>query len=189
MTTTPSSKEVVEVALFLFCNPSSGGNAAKQVIDIVGKRMEFAVDDGMGSIATVLCYNMKSNEERAEGFEALRVCASSQPGDKARSVKVIVCGGDGTVKWVISELVRVDVLHVPIGIIPFGTGNDLSRVSGWGAASPDLSEGRAAMEMVLSTLVLEGETTEFDTWKVDIEVSFLFCFPALVVAVVVVVWF
>ena len=50
------------------------------------------------------------------------------------NTRVIVCGGDGTVMWVVEELVKhqIDLTRCPIGIIPFGTGNDFSRVLGWG---------------------------------------------------------
>ena len=43
-------------------------------------------------------------------------------------------GGDGTVMWVVEEMIRyrIDVESCPIGIVPFGTGNDFSRVLGWG---------------------------------------------------------
>ena len=52
--------------------------------------------------------------------------------------RAIVCGGDGTVMWVVEELVKagIDLQNCPIGILPFGTGNDFSRVLGWG---PDTS--------------------------------------------------
>lgn len=47
---------------------------------------------------------------------------------------VIVCGGDGTVMWVVTEMKKHDVkiIEAPIGVIPLGTGNDFSRELGWG---------------------------------------------------------
>ena len=51
---------------------------------------------------------------------------------------MIVCGGDGTVIWVVSVLLsaEIDLSKCPLGIIPFGTGNDFSRVLGWGPTAP-----------------------------------------------------
>ena len=48
--------------------------------------------------------------------------------------RVIVCGGDGSVMWVVEEMIhyKIDSEKCPIGILPFGTGNDFSRVLGWG---------------------------------------------------------
>ena len=42
--------------------------------------------------------------------------------------------------WVVSEMVKFncDINNCPIGIIPFGTGNDFARVLGWGGG---MSEG------------------------------------------------
>ncbi|KAM4818624.1 diacylglycerol kinase kappa [Thomomys bottae] len=48
--------------------------------------------------------------------------------------RVVVCGGDGSVSWVLS-LVDAFELHerCQLAVIPLGTGNDLARVLGWGA--------------------------------------------------------
>ena len=46
----------------------------------------------------------------------------------------MVAGGDGTVKWIISEFFKfkIEFARVPIGVIPLGTGNDFSNACGWG---------------------------------------------------------
>merc|ERR1712141_832008 len=49
-------------------------------------------------------------------------------------LRLIACGGDGTVGWILSVM---DSMTFPkgrpsIGIIPLGTGNDLSRSLNWG---------------------------------------------------------
>ncbi len=40
-----------------------------------------------------------------------------------------MCGGDGTVMWIVTEMLKYDikVISVPIAVIPLGTGNDFSR--------------------------------------------------------------
>lgn len=50
--------------------------------------------------------------------------------------KILVCGGDGTAAWILSaidELKKKTINYIPpVAILPMGTGNDLSRVLGWG---------------------------------------------------------
>jgi hypothetical protein len=47
-------------------------------------------------------------------------------------VRLVVCGGDGSVAWVVCELQRASLAGVvPIAVIPVGTGNDLSNFMGW----------------------------------------------------------
>jgi len=43
-----------------------------------------------------------------------------------------VGGGDGTVMWVVHEMLEhsCNISQTPVGIVPFGTGNDLARVLG-----------------------------------------------------------
>lgn len=53
-------------------------------------------------------------------------------------LRVLVCAGDGSVSWVLSEMDRLE-LHrqCQTGVLPLGTGNDLARVLGWGSVCDD----------------------------------------------------
>lgn len=51
--------------------------------------------------------------------------------------RILVAGGDGTVGWILTEIFKRQLNPLPeVCILPIGTGNDLSRVLGWGAVPP-----------------------------------------------------
>jgi diacylglycerol kinase (ATP) len=79
--------------------------------------------------------------------------------------RILACGGDGTVGWVLSCLDNVgqDALcqSPAVGIVPLGTGNDLARVLRWGS-------GYAGGEEPLALLrdIVDAERIKLDRWTV-----------------------
>jgi len=55
---------------------------------------------------------------------------------KKRALRIIVGGGDGSVSIIIEKMISfgINIEYTPIGVLPLGTGNDLSRVLGWGSS-------------------------------------------------------
>ncbi|XP_076247267.1 diacylglycerol kinase eta [Calliopsis andreniformis] len=52
--------------------------------------------------------------------------------------RILVCSGDGSVGWVLSEIDRLGMhKQCQVGVLPLGTGNDLARVLGWGSSCDD----------------------------------------------------
>lgn len=67
--------------------------------------------------------------------EALRLIGKI----KSVSCRILVAGGDGTIGWILNEIVRKKIQPIPeVCILPIGTGNDLSRILGWGGVPPPI---------------------------------------------------
>lgn len=81
------------------------------------------------------------------------------------SYRILACGGDGTIGWVLSCLDNVSqdakCQSPPMAIVPLGTGNDLARVLRWGA-------GYTGAEEPINLLrdVIEAEEITLDRWTV-----------------------
>ncbi|KAM6924235.1 diacylglycerol kinase theta [Xenentodon cancila] len=102
--------------LLVFVNPKSGGLKGRELLysfrKILNPHQVFDICNG-GPLA---------------GLHTFR---------EVPRFRVLVCGGDGTVGWVLGvlEAVRHKLVcrEPPIGIVPLGTGNDLARILRWGA--------------------------------------------------------
>ncbi|XP_072744672.1 diacylglycerol kinase epsilon-like isoform X1 [Anoplolepis gracilipes] len=76
---------------------------------------------------------------------------------------ILVAGGDGTIAWLLNTIHKLELKPVPsVAIIPLGTGNDLSRVLGWG------EEHDWNPERILEK-VQRAEKVMLDRWSVIIK--------------------
>ncbi|KAH0987893.1 hypothetical protein GBA52_015070 [Prunus armeniaca] len=82
--------------------------------------------------------------------------------------RVLVCGGDGTVAWVLDAIERHKFESPPpVAILPLGTGNDLSRVLQWGRGFSTV-DGQGGLTTLLHE-INHAAVTMLDRWKVNIK--------------------
>nr|XP_045001743.1 diacylglycerol kinase eta isoform X5 [Jaculus jaculus] len=81
---------------------------------------------------------------------------------KFDNFRILVCGGDGSVGWVLSEIDRLNLnKQCQLGVLPLGTGNDLARVLGWGSSYDDETQ----LPQILEKLE-RASTKMLDRWSI-----------------------
>merc|ERR1719247_3091126 len=104
-----------------------------------------------------LLHHLQVVNLREEGPEAALQWWSSN----VKKYRILVCGGDGTVGWVLGALETLKLDYMPpVAILPLGTGNDLARVLGWGGAF----QGGGVITFLRQ--VAEARVSLLDQWEV-----------------------
>ena len=81
------------------------------------------------------------------------------------NLRVAICGGDGTVNWVLSCIGALPFNPLPaVGILPLGTGNDTARAFGWGYKYP----GRKGIVRNLRRM-RTAPVVAFDRWHATVD--------------------
>ncbi|KAJ8750750.1 hypothetical protein K2173_015931 [Erythroxylum novogranatense] len=151
-----------EGPMVVFINSKSGGRH--------GPELKERLKQLMGEEQVFDLSEVKPPEFVQYGLGCLEKLASR--GDECakevrEKMRIMVAGGDGTVGWVLGTLQE---LHTqgrepvpPVGVIPLGTGNDLSRSFGWGGSFPFVWKSAIKRSLMRA---ISGRVCRLDSWKI-----------------------
>merc|ERR1719312_410891 len=150
----PGGREAVTYLVLV--NSKSGGQDGPQLLE---KFRDLAKQNGLkGEVVSL-------TDPSPDGNGVIGPRPGLEKYKDTRNLRVIACGGDGTVGWVLSEIDNVawsEQGKPATAIVPLGTGNDLSRSLYWGGRYKDKPIQKVLHDVEMASV------EPLDRWKLEL---------------------
>ena len=151
-----------DIAFVLFINTVSGSKVGHEYLSLEAEEINFRVTNTPS--IHVFFYDLFDVPNRMKGLQTVKRYQDEY------DMRVIICGGDGSVLWVVQEVIDAgaDLEKIIFGIIPIGTGNDFSRSLGWTVTTPFSDTNLGGLKGIIKEW-MRASIRKYDIWDLEME--------------------
>ena len=187
--TTRYIMENIQNTIIMFCNPLSGSQEGKIILDIASnyrtledyKLIDFQYLNSKKNYEPIkaVFFELINKEDNAKGELLLKHCTERCKINKDKGlseeyykIRTLFGGGDGTSLSMIESFVEngIDINFCTFGHVPLGTGNDLSNSLGF-SNHIDISNNNLNQLYFVLNRYYKASYGKIDIWKMDLQLD------------------